>query len=100
MVRLTTMKWECLDCGDLVAKKDKRGHELKYDHSLRDKGTVIHPAPMLEVIEPELPNILPKAEVFGNIFGEFTGDARQDYPKTYEVFDAIRGLMYVNTIQK
>jgi len=95
MNNLLTMKWICINCGFMARKSEKKKHEDSFDHKFKIKGQLVKPPEsQLNIILPKQKCIF-KSEVHASLF-KFTGDVRKDYPKTYEVFDSIRGLLLLS----
>jgi len=76
----------------MVSKKNKQAHEQKYNHTLADKGTIVklYDVPKFEVVLP----IAQKKSVRRI----FTGNARKDFSKVYEVMDAFRGMFLIENL--
>jgi len=77
---LVTMKWKCLNCNLLFSKHTRRTHEIDSGHIMSSKGLIIKEEDQFHAILPE-----PKAYHFF----EWTGNAKKDYPKIYNLFEKL-----------
>ena len=80
MSNVLITKWPCTNCSVMLRKSERQEHEMKYEHKVAEKGIIQYPVEVKEEPKPMYIN-------------KFTGIARKDYPKTYEVMDALRGLI-------
>jgi hypothetical protein len=91
-------KYECMDCGEMFLKSQKKTHTLKYDHIVSSEGrkfllNTIVPQKLLtqKIVEIEQrPRI--KFKRFP-ILNKFTGDWEKDYPNTASLFALMKLLM-------
>ena len=97
---LTVMEWECLDCGKWFKKTARQQHLEETDHLFSVHGVIrkgdgpeTMPPPRRHQDSTKSAPRGAKEEIESKLGSErtFTGNARTDYPKTYALFDKIRG---------